>query len=114
VPKDLDHIIVELEALTARMLAKTCWEQSSEFGELSKSRCALAATLMNRRDLDSCAVERIRAVIQAGEGLLAQTLAMRESVTNALAETERQELFARELRSTVLRHASVHHVDMKA
>src|SRR5664279_2446535 len=94
---DLEQLITGLEEVTARMLATTCWAQTSEFGELSASRHALSAQLMDRQDLDASAAERIRAVILAGNGLVAGVMSMRESVLAAIAETESQRRFAREL-----------------
>ena len=112
--KDLERIIVELEGISARMLATTCWEQDGEFGELCSSQRMLAAQLMNRRDLDASACERIRAVIVAGDGLMAQILAMRHSVADAIAEAERQHCFAREASGTVHRQTCARQFNMEA
>jgi|SRR5450432_1626812 len=111
---DLERIITELEEVTARMLATTCWEQASEFGELSASRYELAARLTDRRDLDEAAAARIRAVIEAGGGLLARVMGMRESVRVEMAETAAQGRFSRELGSTVPSQVQRHHLDISA
>ena len=112
--EDLEQLIKELEGVTTRMLTNTCWERSSEFGELSASRYALATRLVDRRDLDASAAERIRVVIQGGCGLLAQVMAMRGEVLSAISETERQGRFASRLGGTVPGQARSHRLDMNA
>ena len=109
---DLEQLITALEEVTARLLATTCWEQTGEFGELMASRHALSARLVDRQDLDANAAERIRAVIQAGSGLAAGIVAMRESVLAAIAQNETQRRYTLELGSTVPSHSRPHHVDM--
>lgn len=111
---DLERIITELEDVTARMSSVTCWEQSSGFRELSASRCALAACLMDRRDVDPSAAARISALIQAGTGLVARVVAMRESLLASIAETETGQCFTRELGSTVPSQAPRHCFDISA
>jgi hypothetical protein len=111
---DLERIITELEALTARMLATTCWEETGEFGECSASRRALAAVLTDRQDLDASAAERIRAVIRAGDGLVARVTAMRKSVLSEIAEAEAQSCFTRELGATMPSHARTLYIDLGA
>ena len=113
-PDDLEQLIKELEAVTARMLASTCWERSGEFGELSAARYALATRLVDRRDLDASAAERIRVVIQGGCGLLAQVMAMRGEVLSAISETERQGRFASRLGGTVQCQAGSHRLVVNA
>ncbi len=110
--KDLDRIITEIETLTARMLATDCWEQGGEFGALSATRRALAALLIDRTDLDANAAERIRRVVLAGNSLVARTLAMRKSVADAMAETERQQRLTREMGCRVVGQAQKHRVDI--
>jgi hypothetical protein len=112
VSSDLERLITELEEVTARMLAITCWEQSGKFGELLASRHVLAARLTGRQDLDASAAERIRAVIQGGNGLVARIMAMRESVLAAIAQTETQRCYVRELGGTVPSQGWPHHIDM--
>jgi hypothetical protein len=111
---DLERIITELEEVTARLLATPCWERDVEFGELSASRHRLAGQLVGRQDLDAGAAERIGGVIQAGQGLLAPIMAMRQSALDALAETAAQRRFVRELGSTLSTPAETHYLDMKA
>lgn len=111
---DLEQLITELEAVTARMLATTCWEQTSEFGQCSTSRRALCAQLLERPDIDAMAGKRIGALIQAGESLVARTLAMRQSVLEAIAETEARQRFTREIGGTVPSEARAHSVDLNA
>src|SRR5664279_3888289 len=94
---DVEALITELEEVTARMLTITCWDQQSEFGELLASRGVLCIELVNRQDLDAGAARRIGAVVQAGNDLMAQVMAMRQSVLGALAETEAQRRFSSEL-----------------
>ena len=112
--EDLEQLIAELEEVSARMLATTCWEQDGEFSDLSAARSRLCAQVTERKDLDANAAERICAVIQAGYGLVARAMAMRESVLAEIAQAESQGRFARELGSTVLGHAPSHHLDMSA
>ena len=112
--EDLEQLIKELEGVTTRMLTTTCWERSGEFGELSASRYALATQLADRRDLDAGAAERIRVVIQAGSGLMAQVMAMRRGVLSAMSEKDRQGRFARGLGGTVPGQARSHHLDINA
>jgi hypothetical protein len=111
---DLEALITELEELTARMLTITCWDQRSEFSELSASRGALCAQLMNRQDLDASAAGRIGAVVHAGNGLIAQVMAMRQSALDALAEIEVQRRFTSELGGTLASQPQPHHLDMRA
>ena len=111
---DLERIIVELEEVTARMLATTCWDQSEGIGELSAVRRGLAARLMGRQDLDASAAERICAVIQSGSGLVARVMAMRQSALDGLAEIEAQRRFVSELGSTLSTPAETHYLDMNA
>ena len=111
---DLERIITELEAVTARMLATTCWEETGEFGKCSASRLAFAALLTERQDLDASAAERIRAVVQAGDGLVARVTAMRKSVLAEIAEAEAQSCFTREFGATVPSHARTPYVDLGA
>jgi len=111
---ELEPLLTELEAVTAQIAATTCWEQSGEFRELLTSRCALATRLMDRQDLDASAVERIRAVIEAGSGVVVQVMAMRSAVVAAIAQAETQRRFTCELGRTVSGHAPAHNVDMKA
>jgi hypothetical protein len=113
VPNDLERLITELEAVTARMLAATCWDENSGFGRLSASRHRLAAQLMNRPDLDASATQRIQAVIEAGNGLVARIMGMRESVLAEIAQAETQQRFTRGIAFTVPRQAPLHHVDVK-
>lgn len=96
------------------MLSITCWVQTSEFRELLALRVALCVRLSDRRDLDASAVERIQAVIESCKGLLAQIMAVRQSVLDSLAETEAQRRFARGLGGTVTIQSPSHHLDMKA
>ena len=109
---DLEPLITGLEEVTARLLALTCWEQTGEFGELMASRHALSARLIGRQDLDASAAERIRAVIQAGNGLAAGIMAMRVSVLAAIAQNETQRRYTRGLSGTVPSQSRTHHVDM--
>ena len=111
---DLERIITELEQVTAQLLATPCWERGFEFGELSASRLRLAGQLVGRQDLDESAAERIGGVIQAGYGLLAPIMAMRQSALDALAETEAQRRFVLELGSTLSTPAETHSLDMNA
>ncbi len=112
--EELEQIISELEQLTARMSAETCWERIGEFAELSASRRLLAAQLMQWHDLDAQAAERIAKVIQSGNGLMAQTMAMRASVASAIAETKKQRRFTGELRGAVECQARWHRIDLQA
>jgi hypothetical protein len=111
---DLERIITELEKVTVRLLATPCWERGVEFGALSASRLRLAGQLLGRQDLDAGAAERIGGVIQAGCGLLAPIMAMRQSALDELAGTEAQRRFVRELGSTLSTPAETHFLDMKA
>lgn len=111
---DLERIITELEEVTARMLATTCWEQTSEFGELSASRHELAVRLRDRQDLDEAAAERIRAVIQTGRGLIAGVMSMKESVLTAGALIDRQRRFTDEIGHTVPGQVQRHQIDISA
>ncbi len=110
---DLEPLIAELENVTERMIATTCWELSGEFGELLESRRALSNKLLEREDLDAVAAARIRSVIEAGIGLVIQVLAMRESVLTAIAQTETERRFTCELGRTVPGQTQRYHVDMK-
>jgi len=111
--KDLEPLLCELEAITARMIATTCWE-SGEFGELLAARGALVSRLTDRKDLDATAAGRIGVVIQAGEVIAVQILAMRESILAAIAETETERRFTQELARTVAGPVESHSVDMNA
>lgn len=111
---DLERIITELEAVTARMLATSCSEDLGDFGECSASRHALAALLTDRQDLDRSAANRIRAVIQAGDCLVARVVSMRKSVLAELAEAEAQSCFTRELGGTVPSQARTRYIDLGA
>lgn len=111
---DLERIIAELEAVTARMLATTCWEAAGDWAECSASRHALAVLLAGRHDLDASAAERIRAVIQAGDGLVARVISMRESVLAEIAEADAQSCFTRELGGMVPSQARACHVTLDA
>lgn len=111
---DLEPLIAELENVTARMVATTCWGLSGEFGELLASRRVLSTLLVERRDLDASAAVRIAGVIQAGSGLVVQVMAMRESVLSAIAQTETQRCFTVGLGVTVTGHAHSHNVDLRA
>ena len=111
---DLDRIITELEKVTSLMLDTACWRQVGEFGELSSSRHELASLLMHQKDLDMGAAERIDAVIQAGHGLVARAIAMRDSLLIEIAQTEAQQSFTREWSNTMAGGAQAHRVDLKA
>lgn len=111
---DLDRIIADLEALTGRMLATTCWDQTGDFARLSASRRAIAAMLVERKDLDQRAAERISAVIQSGNSLAARVMAMRESVLTSIAEAETGQSFTRELGAIVPTQARVYRLDVSA
>ena len=110
--KNLERIITEIEDLTVRMLAMPCCE-SREFRQCSASRRGLAALLTGRPDLDAIAAERIAAVIVASNGLLARTIAMRESVVAAIAETEKQLCLTRHMGGTVPSRARTHCLDIE-
>ena len=110
---DLEPLLSELEAVTARMVAITCWE-SGDFSELLATRGALSRRLTDRQDFDTSAAERIGAVIHAGDGVAVQIMAMRESILAGLAQTEAERRFCQELARTVSGPAELHCVDMKA
>jgi hypothetical protein len=111
---DLERIIDELEAVTDRMLATTCWEAADDWSACSASRHALAALLAGRDDLDARAAERIAAVIRAGDGLMARLMSMRESVRAEIAEAEAQSCFTRELGGIVPGQARACYVKLDA
>jgi hypothetical protein len=113
VTNDLEQLITELEAVTARMLATTCWDENGEFSSMSASRYRLATLLMNRSDLDASATQRIRAVIEAGNGLVARIMGMRESVLADMAQAETQQRFTSEIAFTMRRPERAHRVDIK-
>jgi hypothetical protein len=110
---DLDRILTDLEEVTARMIPTPCWERTGEFDELSASRRRLADQLSGRQDLDASASERIRVVIEAGSGLVARVMSMRESILTAGALIDRQWRFTREVGLSVSGRQEAHHLDIK-
>jgi hypothetical protein len=113
-PNDLESIITELEAFTDGMLATTCWDRAGECGEFSARRLTLAARLVERQDVDAGSAERILALIRAGNGLVKTVAAMRQSVLVAIAETDAQQCFARELGGAVPGQTPARFVDTGA
>ena len=110
---DLSPLITQLEDVTARMVATTCWEPT-KFGELLASRVELCRKLVDRRDLDARAAVRIQALIRAGESLTAQVLSMRETTLAELAEAGAQRRFSSEIGRTVPGQAPSRHLDLRA
>ena len=111
---ELERLISELEAVTARMSATASWEQMDEFSELLARRAALCVQLRDLSDRDASTVARIRAVAESGDGLTARLLSIRDSVLDSLIEIEAQRRFAHGVGGTFDERSQSRHVDLKA
>ena len=96
---DLDSILQEIEAVTAAMLAANP-DQGDRFAELCETRAALAR-LLARRPLDPPSAERLKTVIEAGSGLVARVMAVRESILREMSRVEWGKCYTRELSGSV-------------